>query len=45
LARDSYHLPGYHTRELSVSDLPKGIYYLEFIKGANRQIQKFVVSQ
>jgi hypothetical protein len=45
LARDSYHLPGYHTRELSVSDLPKGIYYLEFTKGANRQVQKFVVSQ
>jgi hypothetical protein len=42
---DSYHLPGYHTRELQVSDLAAGVYFLEFTKGKIRQTQKVVVGK
>jgi len=42
---ESYHLPGYHTGDLNVSDLPAGVYFLEFTKGKIRQTQKVVVGR
>jgi hypothetical protein len=45
IENDSYHLPGYHTRSISVSDLPSGIYLLEMAKGDQRQVQKVVVGK
>ena len=43
--QNSYHLPGYHTKELKVSDLTPGIYFLEFTKGNVRQTEKFVIGE
>ena len=42
---ESYHLPGFHTRDLNISDLPSGVYFLEFTKGKIRQTQKVVVGK
>jgi len=43
IENDTYHLPGYHTRKISVSKLQTGVYLLEMIKGQERQVQKVVV--
>jgi hypothetical protein len=43
--QNSFHLPGYHTKELKVSDLTPGIYFLEFTKGNLRQTEKFVIGE
>ena len=43
--QNSFHLPGYHTKELKVSDLTPGIYFLEFTKGNVRQTEKFVIGE
>ena len=43
--QNSFHLPGYHTKELNVSELTPGIYFLEFVKGNVRQTEKFVVGE
>jgi hypothetical protein len=45
IEQNSYHLPGYHTREIQVSALPAGIYLLELKKGSDRQVQKLVISK
>jgi hypothetical protein len=43
--QNSFHLPGYHTKELKVSDLTPGIYFLEFVKVNVRHTEKFVVGE
>jgi hypothetical protein len=43
--QNSFHLPGYHTKELNVSELTPGIYFLEFVKGNVRQTEKFMVGE
>jgi hypothetical protein len=45
IENESYHLPGYHTRRVPVSKLSPGIYFLEMIKGQDRQTQKVVIGK
>lgn len=43
IAGNQYHLPGYHTHDLNVQDLPAGMYMLVLQKGAVRLTERVAV--
>lgn len=45
IENNSYHLPGYHVKDLNVSDLRSGVYFLEMIKGEMRQTEKIIIAR
>lgn len=45
IENNAYHLPGYHVKDLNVSELLPGVYFLEMLKGDSRQVQKMIIAR
>lgn len=45
IENNAAHFPGYHTREIDLSDLANGIYLLEWSNGKQKQVEKIVLAR
>ena len=45
IENNAAHFPGYHTREIDLSELANGIYLLEWSNGKQKQVEKIVLAR